>query len=352
MIQVKEPERCAWSGVAGCSMSLCPTLSPFKGDWLGLAREVFAIEIEGLETARDGLDKDFVRALTFMAECTGRVVISGIGKSGLVGRKIAATLSSTGTPSFFLHPVEGAHGDMGMIRSEDVVMVISNSGETDELNAILPSLRTLAGKIIGLTGNRESTMARLCDAVISTRVPREACPLGLAPTASTTATLAVGDALAMCLIEWKSFESDDFKRYHPGGALGQRLSQPVSGLMHVDTLPVCRESASLAEALHILNLGGLGIVVLQDVKDRLTGILTDGDVRRLLCGGVPDLHGPVVDVMTRSPRTASPKQSAAQVLDILEQSEVTVLPIVDGEQRLMGMVHLHDLLGKGAVKFS
>lgn len=336
----------------GSSMSLCPTLSPFKGDWLGLAREVFAIEVQGLEAARDALDDDFVRALTFMAECSGRVVVSGIGKSGLVGRKIAATLSSTGTPSFFLHPVEGAHGDMGMIRREDVVVVISNSGETDELNAILPSLRTLAGKIIGLTGKRDSTMGRFCDAVVSTCVPREACPLGLAPTASTTATLAVGDALAVCLIEWKSFEADDFKKYHPGGALGQRLRLPVTGLMHVSDLPVCPQSATLQEGLEVLNRGGLGMVVLTDEQDRLTGILTDGDVRRLLCKGVPNMSGPVAGVMTENPRTGSPTQSAAQVLDILEQSEVTVLPIVDQDRKLLGMVHLHDLLGKGAVKFS
>jgi arabinose-5-phosphate isomerase len=333
-------------------MTLCTSLSPFKGDWLRLAQEVFAIEIQGLEAARDALDDDFVRALTCMAECSGRVVISGIGKSGLVGRKIAATLSSTGTPSFFLHPVEGAHGDMGMIRREDVVVVISNSGETDELNAILPSLRSLAGKIIGLTGNRNSTMARFCDAVISTHVPREACPLGLAPTASTTATLAVGDALAVCLIEWKSFEADDFKKYHPGGALGQRLSQPVTGLMHVSDLPVCAQGASLQEALTVLNRGGLGMVVLVDGQNRLVGILTDGDVRRLLCAGIPDMNGPVAGVMTGNPRTGSPEQTAAQVLDMLEQSEVTVLPIVDGDRRLLGMVHLHDLLGKGKVKFS
>lgn len=188
--------------------------------WLNRAKAVLDTEIQGLAAVRDKLDASFVRALEMLAGCTGRVVVTGLGKSGLVGRKIAATFSSTGTPAFFLHPVEGAHGDLGMIRREDMVLAISNSGETDELNNILPSLKSLSGGLVALTGGLASTMARLADVVIDTGVPREACPLGVAPTASTTAALAVGDALAVCLIDWKAFALEDFQRFHPGGALG------------------------------------------------------------------------------------------------------------------------------------
>ena len=189
-----------------------------RTDWLTLAREVLDIEIQGLEATKTQLDGEFVRGLTAMAECKGRVVITGVGKSGLVGRKIAATFSSTGTPSFFLHPVEGAHGDMGMIRKEDVVLALSNSGGTDEVNAIIPVLKSLGAVVICMTGNTASAMSHLSDITILVKVPKEACPMGLAPTSSTTALLAVGDALAVCLMEWKAFGKDDFKKFHPGGS--------------------------------------------------------------------------------------------------------------------------------------
>jgi arabinose-5-phosphate isomerase len=321
-------------------------------DWLAKAREVLDIEVRGLTAVRDRLDESFVTALKLMASCAGRVVVTGLGKSGLVGRKIAATLSSTGTPAFFLHPVEGAHGDLGMIRSEDVIVAISNSGETDELNNILPSLKTLAGAVISLTGGRHSTMARLSDVVIDTSVPCEACPLGVAPTASTTAALAVGDALAVCLIDWKSFALDDFRRFHPGGALGQRLTKRVEELMRSTQLPVAPSGASLGQALEVLNVGGLGCVCILDMDGRLLGLLTDGDVRRLVCSNRLIMDVPVDSVMTIAPLHAVPGQQAAQVLDLMESRAITVLPVVAPDRTLAGMVHMHDVLGQGRVKFS
>lgn len=320
-------------------------------DWLGKARGVLNIEIDGLEAVRDRLGPEFVQALTMLAGCQGRVVVSGLGKSGLVGRKIAATLSSTGTPAFFLHPVEGAHGDLGMIRADDLILAISNSGETDELNAILPSLRSLSGRVIGLTGNSGSSMAALCDVVINCAVPAEACPLGVAPTASTTATLAVGDALAVCLIDWKSFAIEDFRRFHPGGSLGQRLSLRVATLMRTAHLPVVALGTPLEQALHVLNAGKLGCVCILH-QDRLAGIITDGDVRRLVCAQRLHMHEPVDAVMNAEPLYVLPQQRAAQVLDVMECRAITVLPVVDEDKTLLGMVHMHDVLGQGRVQFS
>jgi arabinose-5-phosphate isomerase len=290
--------------------------TPPQGGWLELAREVLDIEIEGLAAVRGQLNGGFEEALALLAGCTGRVVVTGIGKSGLVARKIAATLSSTGTPAFFLHPVEGAHGDLGMIRTGDVVLALSNSGETDELNTLLPALKSLGALIVGLTSGAASTLARMSDAVVEGRVPREACPMGLAPTASTTAALAVGDALAVCLMRLKDFGSKDFKRVHPGGALGARLSQRIESLMHTENLPLAVESAPLSEALAALNAV------------------------------------PVSEVMTKNPRSVAASASAAQVLDLMEARQITVLPVLNENGSLAGLVHVHDLLGKGRVRFA
>lgn len=331
---------------------MTPCVDRTVDGWLGRAREVLNIEIQGLAAVRDKLESSFAGALEILARCTGRVVVTGLGKSGLVGRKIAATLSSTGTPAFFLHPVEGAHGDLGMIRKEDVIVAISNSGETDELNNILPSLKSLAGNVIALTGGMNSTMAALADVVIDTGVPVEACPLGVAPTASTTATLALGDALAVCLIDWKAFALEDFRRFHPGGALGQRLTLKVQSLMRSTGLPVTPVGASLSQALDSLNSGGLGCVCVLDHNGQLAGILTDGDVRRLVCAGRLDMDTVVDSVMKSSPLRVAPDQSAAEVLDLMESKAITVLPVVDPEGVLLGMIHMHDVLGQGRVKFS
>lgn len=323
-----------------------------SGDMLEVARKALNIEIQGLEAVRDQLNGGFSQAVEAMASCEGRVVITGVGKSGLVGRKIAATLSSTGTPSFFLHPVEGAHGDMGMIRMEDVVLAISNSGNTDEVNAIIPTLRSLGATVISLTGNEKSLMAELSDIHILAKVPREACPIGLAPTASTTAHLAVGDALAMCLMEIKSFSQKDFKRFHPGGSLGQRLSLCVDELMHSENLPVIDSGTLLEKALSTLHVGGLGLVAIIADDCRLLGVLTDGDVRRSLISGQMNPESPVDSVMTSSPRSVTVGESAARVLDMMEIHQITVLPVVGDDGCLAGIVHLHDLLGKGKLKFS
>lgn len=327
-------------------------VSRTEDGWLARAREVLDIEIQGLAAVRGKLDRSFVRALEILASCNGRVVVTGLGKSGLVGRKIAATLSSTGTPAFFLHPVEGAHGDLGMIRKEDVIVAISNSGETDELNSLLPSLSSLAAAVIALTGGVQSTMAALADVVIDTGVPVEACPLGVAPTASTTATLALGDALAVCLIDWKAFALEDFRRFHPGGALGHRLALKVEALMRTSGLPVAPAGASLGQALESLNLGRLGCVCVLDHEQRLAGILTDGDVRRLVCAGRLDMDAVVDSVMKISPLRVAPCQSAAEVLDLMESKAITVLPVVDPDGVLLGMIHMHDVLGQGRVKFA
>ncbi|QJB58246.1 KpsF/GutQ family sugar-phosphate isomerase [Pseudodesulfovibrio sp. zrk46] len=321
-------------------------------DWLSLAREVLDIEIAGLTAVKGQLGESLEKAVTAMAQCTGRVVVTGIGKSGLVGRKIAATLSSTGTPSFFLHPVEGAHGDMGMLRQEDVILAISNSGGTDELNAIIPTLKTIGATVICMTGNTASTMAELSDIVIQVSVPREACRLGIAPTSSTTAQLAVGDALAVCLMEWKAFGKDDFKKFHPGGSLGQRLATCVDQLMHSENIPVIADDASLKDALKVLNDGGLGLVAIVDGQNMLKGVFTDGDVRREVCCGPFELNRPITEVMTVSPKRAMAGESSAHVLDVMEQNEITVLPVVHDDGKLAGLVHLHDLLGKGSLRFS
>jgi arabinose-5-phosphate isomerase len=246
--------------------------------------------------------------------------------------------------------VEAAHGDLGMIRPGDVVLAISNSGETDELNAILPSLRALGATVIALTGQLDSAMAGLADVVVGVHVPREACPHNLAPTASTTAALAVGDALAVCLINWKDFGEADFLRCHPGGVLGQRLSLPVAQLMHVDNLPLVGPTETVEAALEAMNAGGLGFVGVVDGDSRLAGVFSDGDVRRLLAKGPVLRSLPIAELMTRDPLRVAPGERAGRALDVMESRQITVLPVVD-EDRLVGMVHLHDLLGKGRVRF-
>lgn len=321
-------------------------------NWIERAREVIGIEMDGLANVRGLLGPSFAIAVDMLAACKGRVAITGIGKSGLVGRKIAATLSSTGTPAYFLHPVEGAHGDLGSVREGDVIIAISYSGRTDELNAILPSLRSLGASVIAITSGLHSPLAELSDVVIDCTIPREACPMNLAPTSSTTATLALGDALAVCLIDIKSFTAKDFRRYHPGGALGQHLSLSVADIMHTDAIPLAEDSFPVNEALDILDKGGYGAVILTDGQKRLTGIVTDGDVRRIVCQGRLDPAQPVAGIMTRNPRHALTDMSAAELMDIMEQKAITVLPVVNGDRAVAGIVHMHDLLGKGRIKFA
>lgn len=324
-----------------------------KNDWIKAAKEVFALETECLKAVNDKLDDEFAKSVEILAACTGRVIVMGLGKSGLVGRKIAATLSSTGTASFFMHAVEGAHGDLGSIREGDVALCISYSGKTAEVVAVMPSLRALGAKLISITGGGpESPMAKLSDATLDVAIPKEACPNDLAPTSSTTATLVMGDALAVCLMHAKSFTADDFKKYHPGGSLGQRLRLKISEVMHTENLPVVAENASIAEAVAVQDKGGLGAALVTDGSGKLIGILTDGDIRRAVSRGTFDSKGSVTELMTKNPRHGNAENSVAELLDVMEKSAITVLPVADASEKLIGVIHLHDLLGKGTVHFS
>ncbi len=325
-------------------------------DWREMVRtaaEVLAIEAEGLAHLVKNLDRSFALAVERIFEAKGRVIVTGIGKSGLVGRKIVATLSSMGTPSFFLHPVEALHGDLGMARGEDVVLALSNSGETRELNAILPSLRSMVACIIAFTGDAGSTLARFSDIVIYTGVPREACPLGLAPTASSTAMLAMGDAIAVALVKKRNFRACDFRRNHPGGRLGERLQVPICEVMLTeDDIPRSRESTSVREAIEEMQRKGLGATLVVGPDDRLLGIFTDGDLRRAVrkFGDLSDVR--LHEVMTPTPRTISAAGFVADALEAMERHLITVLPVTDNAGRPVGILHLHDLLGKGNIKFT
>jgi len=312
------------------------------------AKEVLQIEADGILAMSARLDAAFKEAVSLIMACPSRVIITGIGKSGLIGQKIAATLNSTGTSSFFLHPVEAMHGDLGIVDAGDVILAISNSGQTTEVNMLLPTFKKRGNKVIAMTGNIHSPLAQAAQAVLDVGVEREACPLGLAPTASTTATLAMGDALAVVLLQLKDFKASDFRKNHPGGSLGERLKINVSKVMITgDQIPAILETASLGDAVKILNEKNIGAILIVSQKNRVIGILTDGDIRRLMVKLPSVFEAQVKDVMTSSPKTITADSLAADALSIMQRHEVTVLPVVDSEQSLIGILHLHDLLGKG-----
>ncbi|MBC8208910.1 MAG: KpsF/GutQ family sugar-phosphate isomerase [Desulfobulbaceae bacterium] len=317
------------------------------------AREVFLIEEQGLAAVRKRLGAEFVRAVELILDCPTRVVVTGIGKSGLVGQKITATLNSTGTPSFFLHPVEAMHGDLGMVASTDVVVAISYSGETRELNSLLGSLKKRGTQIIGMTGGMQSTLARAANVVLDIGVPKEACSLGLAPTASTTVTLAMGDALAVVLLNRKQFQPADFRENHPGGSLGERLKVRVEEVMLTgDAVPSVLADAPALDAMAILNQKNVGAVLIVDGQFRLKGIITDGDVRRFLVEGKNLAGMTAVDIMVTDPVSIAGTMLAADALSIMQRYEITALPIVDeADGHVQGVLHLHDLLGKGEFRF-
>jgi arabinose-5-phosphate isomerase len=320
---------------------------------LNEARQVLQIEADGILKLIGRLDHRFEEMVEAILKATGRVIVSGIGKSGIIGRKITATLNSTGTRSLFLHPVEAMHGDLGMVCADDVFLAMSYSGETDELNLLLPSIRRIGCTVIAMTGNPSSTLAKHSDIVIDVGVEKEACPLGLAPTASTTALLAMGDALAVVLINKKHFKSSDFKRIHPGGALGQRLSSLVEDIMCTGaSVPVAPNSASMEEAVAKMDRHGLGALIIVDDDRKLAGIITDGDLRRMIAQKKPVFDQSLVDSMTPSPLHAFCKTPAFDALNIMEKHEITVLPIVDDTRHVLGILHLHDILGKGEFKFN
>lgn len=319
---------------------------------IALAKEVLSIESEGILAVRDNLGPEFEQAIDIIMGCPTRLVVTGIGKSGIVGQKISATLNSTGTSSFFLHPVEAMHGDLGMVASTDVVLAISYSGETSELNRLLGSLKEREIQIIALSGERNSTLARHAIVTLNVAIPKEACPLGLAPTTSTTATLAMGDALAVALLNRKQFRAEDFRRNHPGGSLGERLKVAIREVMLCgEKVPVVTAGASMATAVAVLNQKNLGAVFVVNASGILQGIVTDGDIRRILSSGknINDIsldHG-----MTRNPVTIASSLMAADALSLMQQHEITVLAVVNGQGRLLGILHLHDLLGKGEFRF-
>ena len=317
---------------------------PAGGNVLDLAREVLEIEAAAIIGLIARLDQDFQRAVDLILDCHGRVTVSGIGKSGHIARKIASTMSSTGTPAYFVHPAEASHGDLGMVTRDDVFIALSNSGESAELLSIVPLIKRQGAKLISLTGNPDSTLAREADAHLYAGAEKEACPLNLAPTASTTAALALGDALALALMQAKGFSRDEFARSHPGGALGRKLLTHVRDVMRSGSdAPRIPDTAMLSDAILEMSRGRMGITAILDRDQCVLGIFTDGDLRRTLQKGV-DLHAtPIASVMTRGPRTIGPDKLAAEAVQIMEQHKVNQLLVVDGERRLIGALNMHDL---------
>jgi len=316
------------------------------------AKEVLKIEADGILGLIPRLDRQFEKMVDLVFSVKGRLIVAGIGKSGIVARKISATLNSTGTRSLFLHPVEAMHGDLGQVTAEDVLLALSYSGATDELNHLIPSVRQLGCKVIAFTGNPHSNLAHLSDIAIDVSVDREACPLGLAPTTSTTAMQAMGDALAVVLINRRRFKSGDFRRFHPGGNLGQRLASQVADMMVTgERIPVVAQATPLLEAVGVIDGGGLGVTLVAK-GGKLVGIVTDGDLRRMLTQhrSLKDLTAG--DVMTPTPRTVLPHALAYDVLHLMELHQITVVPVVDEAMRIAGIVHLHDILGKGGFRFN
>ncbi len=317
---------------------------------LGQAREVLRIEAEAVARLADRIDQRFADACRLILACRGRVVVSGIGKSGHVARKIAATLASTGTPAFFVHPAEASHGDLGMVTRDDVFVALSNSGSTGELLTIVPVVKRQGARLIAITGDPESPLARLADAHLDAAVDREACPLNLAPTASTTAALALGDALAVALLDARGFGPMDFALSHPGGTLGRRLLTRVGDVMRSgDPLPSVPSGARLVDAILEITRKRMGMTAILSADGRLAGIFTDGDLRRLIEQG-RDLRGLLIDeVMTRSPATVGAQALAAEAVRIMEERRISQLLVVDAGGRLAGALHIHDLLAAKVV---
>jgi arabinose-5-phosphate isomerase len=310
------------------------------------ARQVIDIQANGIAQLAAHVDESFFRACALMLDCRGRVVVTGMGKSGHIGHKIAATLASTGTPAFFVHPGEASHGDLGMITDKDVVLALSNSGETDELLMILPLIRRQGIPLIGMSGNPKSTLSRLADVHVDVSVPAEACPLNLAPTTSTTAALVMGDALAIALLEARGFTAEDFARSHPAGSLGRRLLMRISDVMHIgEQVPTVAEAASLSEALVEMTRKGLGMTAVVDNDNRLLGIFTDGDLRRTLDDDQIDLRNTSVrSLMNARPKTILADKLAVEAARLMEDFKIHALLVVDAQGILQGALNIHDLL--------
>jgi arabinose-5-phosphate isomerase len=312
------------------------------------AKEVLKIEAQSILRLMDTIDSNFSRAVDTIYKSKGRVIITGIGKSGLIGRKIVATLTSTGTQAIFLHPVEGIHGDLGIVTKEDILLAISNSGETNELMPIISSVRHIGTPVIALTGDLSSTLAQASDIVIDVSVEKEACPFGLAPTSSSTAALAMGDALAIALIDKRQFRKKDFFKFHPGGSLGTRLKATVGDVMIVGKLiPRVFTGATVQKAIREIDRRNVGFVLVTDRKNKLLGILTDGDVRRMVSKGISFAGKFIDDMMTHNPKTIDENASLAQTVERMQKDEIMALAVVNEKKELKGYLHMHDILGRG-----
>lgn len=318
---------------------------------IAIAKKVLKTEAEAVRSLTAKLNRDFEKAVDMIHEIKGRVVVTGMGKSGLVGKKIAATLASTGTPAFFLHPAEASHGDLGMVTERDIIIAISNSGETEELLGLIPFLKRFRVKLISMTGNINSTLAKVSDIALDIAVREEACPMGVVPTASTTAAMAMGDALAVCLLTRKGLNEEAFARFHPGGSIGKKFFIKVSDLMHTgDRLPLISKDTPMSRAVIEMSSKRLGHAVVVDGERNIAGVLTDGDVRRGLerwGGRLFDL--PAEKVMTKTPKVISQDELAAKALSIMESFSITALVVPDEEGKPIGIIHLHDILKQGIV---
>lgn len=313
-----------------------------------LAKEVLEIEANSILRLKSNIGDAFDNAIDILYNCRGRVIVTGMGKSGLIGKKIAATMSSTGTPSYFLHPAESTHGDSGVITREDVIIAISNSGETQELMNLLPLIKRFGCPMIGMTGNMNSTLAKASEVVLDISVEREACPLGKAPTASTTATLAMGDTLAVCLMEKKGFTKEDFLMYHPSGKLGKGLTYKVKDLMITgDKMPLVSDTESFTNVLNTISEYKLGMAMILDSDKKLSGVLTDGDIRRTIIKFSDSSNLEVKDVMTVNPKRITVDAYAASALNLMEKFSITALAVVDENNVPVGVIHVHDLLRAG-----
>ncbi|WP_277372836.1 KpsF/GutQ family sugar-phosphate isomerase [Pseudomonas sp. AA-38] len=321
-----------------------------RPDLIETARRTIRMEIEAVQDLLPRLDTSFVKACEMILDCKGRVVVVGMGKSGHIGNKIAATLASTGTAAFFVHPAEASHGDMGMITKDDIVLALSNSGTTAEIVTLLPLIKRLGIRLISMTGNPESPLAKAAEANLDARVAQEACPLNLAPTSSTTASLVLGDALAIALLEARGFTAEDFAFSHPGGALGRRLLLKVENVMHAgDTLPQVQRGTSLRDALLEMTQKGLGMTAVLERDGRLAGIFTDGDLRRALDKGIDVRQALIDEVMTPHGKTVHGEMLAAEALKIMEDNKISALVVVDAEDRPVGAFNLGDLLRAGVM---
>ena len=327
-----------------------PALNVTPESLLMTGRDVLRLEAAAVAALEERLDADFVGACELLLNCSGRIVVSGMGKSGIIAKKIAATLASTGSPALFLHPAEGSHGDLGMLTRQDCLLALSNSGETAELLAILPVVKRLAVPLLAMTGNPQSTLARTAAVHLNCSVAREACPLNLAPTASTTASLAMGDALAMAILQARGFSADDFALSHPGGSLGKRLLLRVQDVMHQgDAIPRVGLETQLQDAILEISSKGLGMTAVVDAEDRVVGIFTDGDLRRAFAQRQNLWEQPMAALAHAQPATIAAEALAAEALALMEHQRIGALLVTDGGARLVGALNMHDLLRAGIV---